>query len=96
MMKSGLGIYAVQLGKIKCGVVTAVNSLGDIIDYDTKKIIAGILSEDRKSLSCTKKIMYQEIERSRNVFAGNTSIGCVVTNAKLDKDQACKTGIHRP
>ncbi len=90
MMKSGLGIYAVQLGKIKCGAVAAVNSLGDIVDYDTKKVIAGILSEDRKSLSCTKKIMYQEIERPRNVFTGNTTVGCVVTNAKLDKDQACK------
>ena len=90
MMKSGLGIYAVQLGNIKCGAVVAVNSLGDILDYDTKKIIAGILSEDKKSLSCTEKIMYKEIERPRNVFAGNTAIGCVVTNAKLDKDQACK------
>ena len=32
MMKSGLGIYAVQTGDIQVGAVIAVNALGDVLD----------------------------------------------------------------
>ncbi len=90
MMKSGLGIYAVQLGQVQCGAVVAVNALGDVIDYDTGKRIAGILSEDKTSLASTESIMYQEIGKQRNVFSGNTTIGCIITNAILTKNQANK------
>lgn len=64
--------------------------MGDVIDYDTGKRIAGILSEDKTALSSTEEVMYAEIGRNRNVFSGNTTIGCVITNAKLSKDQANK------
>ncbi|MGI6257779.1 MAG: P1 family peptidase [Anaerovoracaceae bacterium] len=90
MMKSGLGIYALQIGEVQCGAVVAVNALGDVVDYDTGKTIAGILTRDKKGLDSTKEIMYEEIGKARNVFSGNTTLGCIVTNAKLTKDQANK------
>lgn len=90
MMKSGLGAYALQIGDVKCGAIVAVNALGDITDIDTGKKIAGILTEDKSAIADTCKIMYDEISENRNVFSGNTTIGCVVTNAKLTKDQANK------
>lgn len=90
MMKSGLGIYALQIGEVQCGAVVAVNALGDVVDYDTGKTIAGILTRDKKGLDSTKEIMYEEISKARNVFSGNTTLGCIVTNAKLTKDQANK------
>ncbi|WP_352400171.1 P1 family peptidase [Anaerotignum sp.] len=90
MMKSGLGTYAVQLGEVQCGAIVAVNALGDVIDYDTGKQIAGILSEDKTSLASTEDIMYKEIGMQRNVFSGNTTIGCIITNAILTKNQANK------
>ena len=90
MMKSGLGIHAVQIGDVQCGAVVAVNALGDVIDYDTGKRIAGILTEDKTALSSTEEVMYGEIGKNRNVFSGNTTIGCVITNAKLTKVQANK------
>lgn len=90
MMKSGLGIHAVQIGDVQCGAVVAVNALGDVIDYDTGKRIAGIITEDKTALSSTEEVMYAEIGRKRNVFSGNTTIGCVITNAKLTKVQANK------
>lgn len=90
MMKSGLGIYAVQLGDVQCAAVVAVNALGDVVDVDTGKRIAGILSEDGLHLDSTEEIMYAEIGKNRNVFQGNTTIGCVITNAKLTKSQANK------
>lgn len=90
MMKSGLGVYGVQIGEVQCAAIVAVNALGDVLDYHTGQTIAGILSEDKKSLASTQEIMYEEIGKARNVFSGNTTIGCIVTNAKLTKDQANK------
>ena len=49
--------------------------------------MAGLLSEDRKSLSSSFEAMIQGLE----VQAGaNTTIGCVVTNVKLPKAKLCK------
>ncbi len=89
-MKSGLGMYAVQIGELKVGAVVAVNSLGDIYDVDTGEQIAGMLSEDGRSLDSTREHMWRTIEKPKNVFTGNTTIGCVITNAGLTKDQCGK------
>jgi len=90
MMKSGLGIYAAQVGDIKCAAVVAVNALGDVIDPETGEQIAGLLSEDKSGLTSTVSAMYDEIDKNRNVFSGNTTIGCIITNAKLTKPQCNK------
>lgn len=90
MMKSGLGIYAARVGAVECAAVVAVNALGDIIDYDTKKILAGLLNNEKTGFSRTTTVMYEEIERNRALWGGNTTIGCILTNAKLDKCQCSK------
>lgn len=90
LMKSGLGIYAVQAGDIQCAAVVAVNALGDVVDIHNGKRLAGILSEDRTEIMDTEEIMLSEIGSPRNVFNGNTTIGCIITNAKLTKPQANK------
>ncbi|MBE6021305.1 MAG: P1 family peptidase [Clostridiales bacterium] len=90
IMKSGLGIYGVQIGEVQCAAIVAVNALGDVIDYDTHETIAGILNESKDGLGCTVEAMYEEIGKARNVFSENTTIGCIVTNAKLNKDQCNK------
>ena len=89
-MKSGLGTYALQIGDLKVGAVVAVNSLGDIYDVDTGEQIAGMLTEDGKKLDNTRFHMWKDIGRQKDVFSGNTTIGCVVTNGKLTKDQCAK------
>lgn len=89
-MKSGLGVYAVQVGDLKVGAIVAVNALGDVIDIETGRRIAGITNEDHTALGNTEEIMYAEYDNKRNVFSGNTTIGCIVTNAKLTKSQANK------
>lgn len=90
MMKSGLGIYAARVGAVECAAVVAVNALGDIIDYDTKKILAGLLNKEKTGFARTTTVMYEEIERNRALWGGNTTIGCILTNAKLDKCQCNK------
>ncbi|MFK4785660.1 P1 family peptidase [Fusobacterium sp. MFO224] len=90
-MKGGLGIYAVQLGELKVGAIVAVNALGDIIDIDTNEIIAGLLNEEKNCLASTEEEIYSQYENvSKNIFNGNTTIGCIVTNAKLTKSQMNK------
>lgn len=90
LMKGGLGHYAVQQGSLKVGAIVAVNCLGDVYDADTGQQMAGLLSEDKQRLANTRRIMWDSIETDRNVFAGNTTIGCIITNAALTKDQCNK------
>ncbi len=90
LMKSGLGIYAVSVGDVQCAAIVAVNALGDVLDINTGKRIAGILNEDMTKIANTEEIMIKEMQENRNVFNGNTTIGCIVTNAKLTKTQANK------
>ena len=90
LMKGGLGIYAVQIGDLKIGAVVAVNCLGDVYDADTGRQLAGILTEDRSRLDNTRSIMWSSVEQKKNVFTGNTTIGCIITNAALTKAQCNK------
>lgn len=87
-MKSGFGTYAVQTGHLKVGALVAVNALGDIYDGATQ--IAGLLSEDKTALSNTLDELFQDVTIAGNLFSGNTTLGIVVTNAKLNKTQLTK------
>ena len=87
-MKSGLGIYAVEVGNVKVGAVVAVNSFGDIFE-DGKKI-AGLLNEEKNGLSDSEEELYETYTKEANLFVGNTTIGCIVTNAKFDKSEMNK------
>ncbi|KAF0157200.1 MAG: peptidase S58 DmpA [Syntrophaceae bacterium] len=89
-MKSGLGCYALQVGDLKVGALVAVNCLGDVIDPETGKKLAGPLNVNGKTLADTEDIMIQAYADKKNLFSGNTTIGVVATNAALDKAQATK------
>lgn len=90
MMKSGLGTFSLQIGALQVGAIVAVNALGDVVDVDTGKRIAGLLNEDKTKLSNTEEVMYAQYDLDKNIFSGNTTLGCVVSNAKLTKTQANK------
>ena len=90
MMKSGLGIYAVQVGMLQVGAVVAVNALGDVFDMDTGVQIGGLLSKDKKGLIQTEKLLIEQYEEMGNLFSDNTTIGCIVTNTILDNTMAGK------
>ncbi|MTI55026.1 P1 family peptidase [Geosporobacter ferrireducens] len=89
-MKGGIGIYCMQVGSLQIGAVVAVNCMGDVIDPKTGKIIAGILNEDKSGLGNTEEMMIHNYREQKNLFHGNTTIGAVITNAKLTKAQANK------
>ncbi len=83
-MKSGIGTYAVSLGDVKVGALVAVNALGDIYDIDTNQAIAGALGEEGQ-LIADETEFFKASYHIANMFNGNTTLGIIFTNAKLDK-----------
>lgn len=89
-MKGGLGSFCLKAGNLMVGAVVAVNCLGDVIDPDNGNIIAGAYQDDPFEFIRTEEQMIQRCNESVNVFAGNTTIGTILTNAILTKAQANK------
>ena len=89
-MKGGLGTACYQVGALKVGAVMAVNCVGDIFDQKANRLVAGLLNEDRRTLANSEEFMLSNYEDKTDFFSGNTIIGTVITNAKLEKAQANK------
>jgi L-aminopeptidase/D-esterase-like protein len=100
-MKSGIGTASIEIGAgVIVGAIAAVNAFGDVIDPSTGQIIAGARSRDVGPLHIgapgyfadTLHVMQSLIGRTALGFSsrGNTVIGVVATNAKLDKEQVNK------
>ncbi len=89
-MKSGVGSYALQIGELKLGALVAVNALGDVLDYQTGRQVAGLLSEDKTRLCATAEAMCEDYAVIGNKFTGNTTLGVILTNARFTKTQLTK------
>ncbi|GGC88304.1 peptidase [Thalassobacillus devorans] len=90
-MKSGLGSYALQAADVQIGAMVAVNSFGDIVSPQDGKLMAGVYDKECLTLLSTENILLEQIMSGKaDRFSGNTSIGVIMTNAKLSKSQANK------
>ncbi|MGN0055114.1 MAG: P1 family peptidase [Atopobiaceae bacterium] len=132
-MKSGLGESVQTAGQLVCGAVAAVNACGDVVDPDTGKPVAGVLTPDGRAVGSTTQAFLDlaaqpplEAKKGDDAAEGskheddatkgtegtgrkgssatgnegpssssplprtNTTISCVVTNARLTKAQATK------
>lgn len=87
-MKGGIGTYGVQVGNIQVAGIVAVNACGNVIDYQTQEILAGV-NIDKKCVSASQ-IILDQMDQLRKLPDGNTTIGCIVTNVKLTKAQCTK------
>lgn len=88
-MKSGFGTCAFEAGGLKVGALVAVNALGDVCGPDGKPL-AGLLNTEKSGLSNTLEEMLADVTLAENLFTGNTTLGVVVTNARLNKTQLTK------
>ena len=87
-MKAGIGSYSITLTNgLTVGAIVAVNAVGDIIDPDTGKIVAGVRNPDG-SFADARKILRSGATGQAPRAGENTTIGLVATNAKLTKTQA--------
>ena len=90
-MKGGLGSFCYKIGDLYVGAIVAVNAVGDVVDPDTQKIIAGALKDDKQTFLDTEHyIMTEKYGAPTRITRENTTIGAIVTNAKLTKAQANK------
>ena len=100
-MKSGIGCASLAIGNsIVVGAIAAVNAFGDIIDPRNGQIVAGARTPQTGGQSAeageyfadTLQVMKSMLDSQQLNFGrrGNTVIGVVATNARLNKEQANK------
>lgn len=86
-MKSGVGCYAVQVGELMVGAIVAVNALGDVYDMQTGRLLAGCHKDGH--LVSSEDLLYK-LAADQKLSNTNTTIGAIITNAKMDKTTLCK------
>ncbi len=86
-MKTGQGMYGVQAGAIQVAAYVAVNAIGNVTD-GKGSYLAGM--HDGNQIIDPLQFFEEMIATTTPLPQGNTTIGCVVTNAKLDKSQCNK------
>lgn len=88
-MKSGLGCYALQVGKLQVGAIVVVNAIGDVFELDSTHQLAGLLNMKKDGMLNSE---YEAVKllQLMNKFSLNTTIGAIITNADLDKAQMNK------
>lgn len=82
LMKGGIGYSEVALDNgLIVGAIICVNAIGDV--FDESGIIAGALDIDG-NFADTARLIMGNID-TQKFLNGNTTIGCIITNAKTDK-----------
>ena len=95
-MMGGLGARAFQLGPIQVGAVAAVNACGNVVDPATHEPVAGLrATADGMQIIDMEEAIFQmagglTMPLDQSCPRENTTISCVVTNARLTKAQATK------
>lgn len=95
-MKGGLGSYAVQIGDLKVGAIVAVNACGDIYDYDTNEIIAGMLNADKSAFVNMEQVLYMMTEQAmagKNMGQNTTGHDTTMQNTTMQNTTMQNTTI---
>lgn len=90
--KAGLGEGIVEAGDLVCAALAAVNAVGDVVDPASGKPLAGVRdsNDPQQLLPGGSEALMLGLAATMPLPRTNTTISCVVTNAKLSKAQACK------
>jgi len=80
--KAGIGTCSMDINGVIIGALAAVNAVGDVVDPNSGKTVAGLRSGS--SLDWMKN------NKPRSAVKSNTVIGVIATNAKLTKAGATK------
>ena len=83
----GIGAATVGTPDLFVTAVVAVNALGDVVDHRTGQIVAGAHDNAGGFLDTVGCVLTGNFAR---LLYGNTTIGCILTNAALSKVQANK------
>jgi L-aminopeptidase/D-esterase-like protein len=90
-MKGGLGTASVRRPDgVVVAALVAVNAVGDVVDPDTGRVLAGARRGDGKDLRGTVAALAAGATPGRPLSGQNTCIGVVATNVRLTKTEATK------
>ena len=91
MMKGGVGTASATAADLVVGAIVVVNCFGDVIDTRTGQTLAGLLNAARDGLAGMTELMATLPGTAS--YPGNTTIGVVATNARLDKARARRVAV---
>jgi L-aminopeptidase/D-esterase-like protein len=90
-MKGGLGSASLRMPNgLVVGAIVAVNSVGDIVDPYTGKVVAGSINADDTFADVRQLIRSGALMQPRPRAGENTTIGVVATNARMTKAEVTK------
>ncbi len=88
-MKGGIGTCSYKSGDVSVGVLAVVNALGDVVEPNSGKIIAGARDpESGDFLDSCKYLKTHQIEGFQK--STNTTLAVVATDAQLTKEETIK------
>ncbi len=85
--KSGVGASTVKVGGVIVTAIVCVNAMGDVVD-SAGKIIAGAKGKNGEFIDTEKCLAEGDV--AKLLLGTNTTIGCILTNANIDKVGANK------
>ncbi len=83
-VKTALGVQTYVMNGLEIAVIMVVNALGDVVKDG--KIIAGATADDGTPLSVKRIFSLGALDEEPK--CANTTIGCIITNARLTKPEA--------
>ncbi|WP_326534168.1 P1 family peptidase [Pseudorhodoferax sp.] len=87
-MKGGIGTASVCVDGVTVGALVACNALGDVVDPDTGRVLAGARTADGLALLDTRRALLAG-QAPRPILAGtNTTLAVLATDATITKPQA--------
>ena len=89
-MKSGQGAYGLQHGDLQVASIVAVNACGNVYDFENGELLAGIYDQTQGRILAVEDMLAMQEEAWQKANCANTTIGCIVTNAKLSKAECSK------
>jgi len=97
-MKGGLGTASLRLGEIVIGALAVVNASGDILDWRTRKVLAGARNPDGKGFTGLTDTLKRRLAdpsahaslKLSDEFLHSTTLAIVATNVYFDKLQLTK------
>ncbi|MBS0391862.1 MAG: P1 family peptidase [Proteobacteria bacterium] len=92
-MKGGVGTASVTVAGVTVGALIACNAVGDVVDPDTGRPLAGARLADGRSLRDTRRALLAGEPPHALLAGSNTTIGVIATDALLTKVQAQRLAV---
>jgi L-aminopeptidase/D-esterase-like protein len=89
-MKGGIGTASITVDGVTVGAIIACNALGDVVDPDTGRPIAGARTKNGKSLVDSRRAIIKGDAPKPILKGSNTTIGVIATDAQITKAQASR------